>query len=218
MVWWPSRKGPKRSQYIHRIVMSEKLGRVLLTNEHVHHKNGDRGNWKLRNLELLTAAVHAKHHRSNEHEACHFDTSCDFCGKVISRELSQKRYYKTFCDNVCRVAGMDKIKWPAPERLKKLVWKLPVTIIAEQLGVSDTAVKKRCKREGIETPGRGYWTKETIRAERECGVRRAQPSQPTAPHGQPGPYRRGCRCSLCRRGHRLRQASWREKQCRDGQI
>ena len=181
MVWWPSPKGPKRSQYIHRIVMAEKLGRVLLTNEHVHHKNGDRGNWNLKNLELLTATVHAKRHRSDEYGSCHFETNCAFCGKPLSRGLSQKRYHKTFCDNDCRVAGMDKVKWPAVNELQKLVWELPVTAVAKRLGVSDRAVKKRCKREGIETPGRGYWTKEVLRSERERGVRRAQP-RITAPH------------------------------------
>lgn len=47
--------------------------------------------------------------------------------------------------------------WPSPDLLKILVWKKPVLQVAKDLGVSDVAVQKRCKRLGIETPPRGYW-------------------------------------------------------------
>lgn len=52
---------------------------------------------------------------------------------------------------------LDKIDWPPAEELKKLVWQEPVTTIAKRLGVSGNAVKKRCARFGIDTPGPGHW-------------------------------------------------------------
>jgi hypothetical protein len=37
------------------------------------------------------------------------------------------------------------------------VWSGPVTRVAAEFGVSDTAVRKMCRRHGIPVPSRGYW-------------------------------------------------------------
>lgn len=37
------------------------------------------------------------------------------------------------------------------------VWSSPVTRVAAEFGVSDTAVRKMCRRHGIPVPSRGYW-------------------------------------------------------------
>jgi hypothetical protein len=46
------------------------------------------------------------------------------------------------------------------EELERIVWKKSTTEIARELGVSDVAIARRCKKFGIEKPGRGYWAKE----------------------------------------------------------
>ena len=47
----------------------------------------------------------------------------------------------------------------SPQELKRLVWSMPTTRIAEQFGVSDSAVGKRCRGIGIKKPPPGFWAR-----------------------------------------------------------
>lgn len=53
-LWMPEHPNAKMAGYIHehRLVMSEYLKRPLLPFENIHHKNGDRSDNRLENLEL----------------------------------------------------------------------------------------------------------------------------------------------------------------------
>lgn len=52
-----------------------------------------------------------------------------------------------------------KILWPAKEELTKMVWEKPSLVIADELGVSDRAIGKKCKVLNIQKPPRGFWAK-----------------------------------------------------------
>lgn len=45
------------------------------------------------------------------------------------------------------------------ELFEKL-WETPMVKLAQDIGVSDVAVTKACRKVGIPHPGRGYWAKQ----------------------------------------------------------
>jgi hypothetical protein len=45
------------------------------------------------------------------------------------------------------------------EELYEKVWSTPGTKLAEELGISDVAITKRCKKLNVPRPSRGYWAK-----------------------------------------------------------
>lgn len=45
------------------------------------------------------------------------------------------------------------------QELYDLVWSEAMATLAPKFGISDVALKKRCNKLGIPTPGRGYWAK-----------------------------------------------------------
>jgi hypothetical protein len=51
--------------YEHRLVLEQQIGRKLLSTEHVHHRNGDKTDNRLENLQLLQVSEHAALHHLN---------------------------------------------------------------------------------------------------------------------------------------------------------
>lgn len=45
------------------------------------------------------------------------------------------------------------------QELYERIWAIPATKLAEELGISDVAIAKRCKKLGVPQPPRGYWAK-----------------------------------------------------------
>ncbi len=51
-----------RTQYLHRYVMEEYLGRRLSREEHVHHINHDKKDNRIENLQIISNSEHGKLH------------------------------------------------------------------------------------------------------------------------------------------------------------
>ena len=79
------------------------------------------------------------------------ETHCHECGVPTNQ--------KKFCSQTCFRLQREHASWPADADLRDMVWAKPATTLAEELGVSSVAVKKRCRHRGIETPPRGYCAK-----------------------------------------------------------
>jgi hypothetical protein len=48
------------------------------------------------------------------------------------------------------------------KQLYEMIWQRPLDVVAAELGVSGTAVRKKCKRLGIPTPPRGFWARKRV--------------------------------------------------------
>lgn len=93
-VYWVVKIAPTgKWPYEHRFVMVQKLGRPLLSTEHVHHDNHDTLDNRPDNLVLLDHGAHiALHHRLSEGKwALHYD-ACQKCST-----LDRPHYSKGLC-------------------------------------------------------------------------------------------------------------------------
>lgn len=82
---------------------------------------------------------------------------CRRCGRPF--DVERDSISQNFCSVRC-ANDRSLVVWPDNDELRAIVWRMPAIKLAEQLGVSPTAVKKRCEARGIPTPERGYWTKQ----------------------------------------------------------
>lgn len=133
---------------------SVKVGHWLREDELVWHEDGDAKNTDPSNLMVISKA------EAMQANAPYFGNRvtkiCEWCGKEFSVSESHADR-RSHCSSKC--AQMASRKFHAtPEELRLWVWETPLTQLGKALGVSDNAVRKRCRKYGIPTPPRGYWT------------------------------------------------------------
>jgi hypothetical protein len=91
----------------HRYVMTQELGRELLPDEVVHHKDQNKQNNNPENLELRDDSGHKAEHASKTHDEKHTLLKCAWCGKTFERltrivKGQRKRGHKKFyCSTSC---------------------------------------------------------------------------------------------------------------------
>lgn len=82
----PDHPFPRRGGYVfeHVRVMELHLGRKLGANESVHHKDGNKTNNDLANLEVLLRGEHSRLHRKQDTHLRNRDALGRFAGKEVS--------------------------------------------------------------------------------------------------------------------------------------
>ena len=105
----PEHPKATRNHYVlmHRVIMENYLGRMLEDNEVVHHKDHNKKNNSIDNLELLTYREHNELH-SKEHGRKIVKLKCPWCEKEFTRYRNlthlQKpsKYNCTCCSHSCK--------------------------------------------------------------------------------------------------------------------
>lgn len=98
---------------LHRVLMENHLGRILEANEVVHHKDSNKFNNRIENLEVLTKNEHAKLH-AKKGRTC-VKLVCPECGRTFSKEKREikKDQKQVFCSRKCNGLYQRKRSWKA---------------------------------------------------------------------------------------------------------
>lgn len=90
---------------LHRVLVENRLGRLLMPGEDVHHVDGDRHNNATHNLAVLSHAEHASLHANRfgwETRACgHCRSQMEIAPRDMRRRLKQSTSGNLYCSLKC---------------------------------------------------------------------------------------------------------------------
>ena len=97
----PDHPNKTKNNYVlhHRIVIENNLKRLLNKNEIVHHKDGNKHNNSIENLEVMSVSNHSRLHTKTGRTYVEF--VCPNCNKTFLKEKRQLRVENPKCSRKC---------------------------------------------------------------------------------------------------------------------
>ena len=91
---------------LHRVLLENHLGRLLNSNEIVHHVNENKRDNSIENLQIMNSSQHARLHMQKKGKTM-LSLQCPLCGSIFSREkrlthIGNKRGKYTCCAKSCK--------------------------------------------------------------------------------------------------------------------
>lgn len=127
VVYYPDHPNAWSTGYMlaHRVVAEQSVKRVLSSKDIVHHKNHDKGDYSIDNLEITVSSTHAKMHSLPRKNVL---LECTNCGKTFSRNHNQTHLAKggkaTFCSRSCSGKFNRKVQLGSSAKTEKNVIKI----------------------------------------------------------------------------------------------
>ena len=137
----PLATGNSGRVYNHRHQASIKLGRWIKTDEHVHHKDSNKLNNSLDNLEVLSASEHASMHKDTNPRA---ELNCLICNTLFKQTSAIQKFCSTKCSSISQVKNKEITKELLDELIPTMSW----VKLGKLFGYSDNGIKKRAKALG----------------------------------------------------------------------
>ena len=108
----------------HRYIMETFLKRKLGSEEFVHHKDGNRKNNNIDNLELTDKKKHAIHHGIGK-ETKFIRLNCPICSRVFEKEMRNshiiKKNFSSCCSRRCSAILSNKFRNLTDEDKEKII-------------------------------------------------------------------------------------------------
>lgn len=149
----PLASGAAGFVYYHRHLVSISIGRWLNKNEIVHHKDENKSNNNLSNLELTTLHEHMLIHGIGSEKLK--DIKCLNCATIFKPNNSSTKFCSRSCYSIYSIKDSSLTK----EVLEPLIWEIPYSTLGKLLGYSDNEIKKRARSLGCIMPPARFHSK-----------------------------------------------------------